>query len=191
MTERPEAMPETDVVELLLQQHREIRRLFDETQQSRGADRADAFDRLRRFLAVHETAEEEIVHPSARRTLADGDKVVDARLEEENRAKWMLRRLEEIGPEGKGFATLLGELQEVVLTHAANEEREEFSKLASEYSDAQRKAMAVAVKAAAAMAPTHPHAGVGSATADVVAGPYAVMLDRTHGPRVHRFDEAG
>lgn len=42
------------------------------------------------MLAVHETAEEEVVHPAARRTLAGGNELVDDRLAEESEAKDML-----------------------------------------------------------------------------------------------------
>jgi hypothetical protein len=38
--------------------------------------------------------------------------------------------------------------------------------------------MGMAVKAAEAMAPTHPHAGVESAKSNVLVGPYAAMVDR-------------
>ncbi|MGH3685517.1 MAG: hypothetical protein ACRDRU_20850 [Pseudonocardiaceae bacterium] len=47
------------------------------------------------MLAVHETAEEEVVHPAARRVLAGGnDGLVDDRLAEENEAKQLLSQLE-------------------------------------------------------------------------------------------------
>lgn len=39
--------------------------------------------------------------------------------------------------------------------------------------------MAKAVKAAEAMAPTRPHPGVESATANVALGPVAALMDRT------------
>src|SRR5690606_31450249 len=50
-----------DVVALLMRQHGDIRNLFDEVEQSTGDQRKDAFARLVRLLAVHETAEEEVV----------------------------------------------------------------------------------------------------------------------------------
>ncbi|MEV7141950.1 hemerythrin domain-containing protein, partial [Streptomyces tauricus] len=40
-------------------------------------------------------------------------------------------------------------------------------------------ALAKAVKAAEAMAPTRPHPGVESATANLAAGPVAALIDRT------------
>ena len=56
------ADPDLDVIELLERQHEEVRRLFREVQQASGEDRAEAFGCLVRLLAVHETAEEMVVH---------------------------------------------------------------------------------------------------------------------------------
>lgn len=75
-----------DVIDLLLDQHRQLRELFAKLDKSRGDQRRDTFRELVRLLAVHETAEEEIVHPAARETKG-GDRVVDVRLAEEHRAK--------------------------------------------------------------------------------------------------------
>ncbi|HEU5160848.1 MAG TPA: hemerythrin domain-containing protein [Streptosporangiaceae bacterium] len=179
MSERPESMPETDVIDLLLRQHAEIRRLFDEVAAADGAERTAAFDRLRRLLAVHETAEEEIVHPYARSTVKNGHKVVDARLAEENNAKQMLSKLEKMGTDDAGFAHLLGELRAAVLDHAQHEEEEEFPRIRQHATEEQLRGMAAAVKAAEAMAPTHPHPGVESVSANLLVGPFAAMMDRT------------
>ncbi len=56
-----------DVVALLMRQHGDIRNLFDEVEATTGEERRDAFHRLVRLLAVHETAEVEVVHPFARK----------------------------------------------------------------------------------------------------------------------------
>lgn len=178
MSERPETMPENDVVDLLLRQHQLIREYFAEVETSTGEQRRDAFDRLRRLLAVHETAEEEAVHPMARSAVGDGAQVIDSRLEEEHRAKQILEDLDATGTESVDFGTKLSVLKTAVLDHAEREEREEFPRLRESFGAAQRSAMGVAVKAAEAMAPTHPHAGVESATANVLAGPFAAMTDR-------------
>jgi hemerythrin superfamily protein len=126
MNQWPEAATQDDVVDLLLAQHQEIRRLFAETEGTGGQARAESFDRLRRLLAVHETAEEQVLHPEARRTLDDGDQVVDARLDEENQAKRMLEDLERVGPDAPNFLILLEQLKQAVLEHAEHEERDEF-----------------------------------------------------------------
>lgn len=179
MRQRSETMAEDDVIGLLLRQHQEIRRLFAETEKSRGREREDTFDRLRHLLAVHETAEEEIVHPEARRTLDNGDEVVDARLEEENQAKRLLEEIERVGPQAANFTTLLRQLKQAVLEHAEHEERDEFPQFSQRHPAYQREAMGKALKVALATAPTHPHPGVESATANLLIGPYAAMLDRS------------
>lgn len=178
MSARPETMPENDVVDLLLRQHEEIRGLFAEVTAAPAADRREPFDRLRRFLAVHESAEEMIVHPDARRVMADGDRVVDERLAEEKAAKETLAELEKMDPADPAFLSKLTALRHAVLTHAEHEEREEFPHLRAAHGGARLKAMGMAVKAAEAMAPTHPHAGVESAKSNLLVGPYAAMVDR-------------
>ncbi len=177
--ERPETMDENNIIDLLLRQHVEIRRLFLEVDSAPLDQRADAFDRLRRFLAVHETAEEEIVHPIARRKDEAISQIVDARLQEENEAKKTLEALESLGPESPEFPELFSVLRRSVLAHAEHEEREEFPTLRESLDETRSRGMAAAVKAAEAMAPTHPHAGVESATANILVGPFVSMMDRT------------
>lgn len=65
-----------------------------------------------------------------------------------------------------------------MLAHARSEERYEFQQLRAHTSEGQRRAMAAGVKAAEAMAPTHPHAGVESATKNMLLGPPTAMMDR-------------
>jgi hemerythrin superfamily protein len=176
--DRPKVMPESDVVDVLIHQHSQIRDLFDEVENSLGEERKDAFDRLVRLLAVHETAEEEVIHPLARRVLPGGEEIVEDRLEEERQAKEKLARIENMDPETPQFLTELDELRIAVLTHARAEERYEFHRIRDELGDAQRRGLAAAVKVAEAIAPTHPHPGVESATKNLLAGPAAAVADR-------------
>jgi hemerythrin superfamily protein len=167
-----------DVVAFLIAQHQQIKDLFEQVTRSSADDREQAFTALRRLLAVHETAEEEIVHPRARQELSDGDDVVDARLQEENEAKQKLATLERLDIDGSEFEKLFQELQADVLLHAASEEEQEFSRLADELDDDQLQRMRKAVELAEATAPTRPHPGVESAKENLLAGPFAAMLDR-------------
>jgi hemerythrin superfamily protein len=175
---RPKSTSDTEIVDLLIHQHAEIRDLFAEVHDSTGNARRAAFGRLVRLLAVHETAEEEIVHPVARRTLPGGDGIVDDRLQEERAAKELLSDLEDTDTDQPEFLQRLDELRMAVLDHARAEERYEFFRLREEFSPAQRRGMAAAVKAAEAAAPTHPHPGTESAAKNVVAGPLLAMTDR-------------
>ena len=168
-----------DVVGLLIRQHGDIRNLFDEVERSSGEERRDAFRRLVRLLAVHETAEEEVVHPFARRALSGGEQVVEDRLAEERAAKETLAALDDMDTDDPEFLTRLRALRTDVQEHARAEERYEFSHIRRSTDVTNLAAMAKAVKAAEAMAPTRPHPGVESATANVAVGPLAALMDRT------------
>ncbi|MGW0087317.1 hemerythrin domain-containing protein [Streptomyces sp. NPDC003393] len=171
--------PDVDVVALLMRQHGDIRNLFDEVERSSGDERRDAFRRLVRLLAVHETAEEEVVHPFARRALPGGEGVVEDRLAEEKEAKEALAALDEMDTEDPQFMPRLMKLRTAVQEHARAEERYEFSHIRRHADGTSLASMAKAVKAAEAMAPTRPHPGVESAAANVALGPVAALMDRT------------
>ncbi|WP_308169992.1 hemerythrin domain-containing protein [Acrocarpospora catenulata] len=174
----PEGMGERDVVELLMAQHRRIKEMFNEVEQASPADRGEAFTRLVRILAVHETAEEEIVHPFSRNKIENGDRVVDDRLAEEHRAKLLLQELDQAGPSAPDFMERLRQLRTAVEAHADSEEQYEFGELRAKTTESERHMLAVGVKAAEALAPTHPHPGVETATKNVLVGTPFAMMDR-------------
>ncbi|MFC4116475.1 hemerythrin domain-containing protein [Nonomuraea zeae] len=171
-------MGEHDVIDLLVAQHGRIRDLFDEVEQAPPEKVGEAFDRLTRMLSVHETAEEEIVHPYARRKLDNGQGVVGDRLTEEGRAKRLLADLHKAGVDNPAFWDRLAELRTAVTAHARSEERYEFARLRAHTSAAERRAMAVAVRAAEALAPARPHPGRESALGNLLAGPPLALMDR-------------
>jgi hemerythrin superfamily protein len=167
-----------DVVDYLTTQHDLIKAMFDEVLPATGEEREKAFHALRRMLAVHETAEEEIVHPRARHALDGGENVVKARLNEEHAAKQDLTELEKLDVDSPLFATKFTQLREDVLAHAEHEEKEEFGRLRLELDAAELRRMANVVELAELLAPTRPHPGVESAKANLIVGPFAAMLDR-------------
>lgn len=172
------AGPDIDVVDLLLTQHARIEEQFLLVVGAQGKDRQEAFDDLVRLLAMHETAEEEVVHPLSRTIAADGDGVVDERLREERQAKEMLKELVDADVDSDGFETALLLLRNAVLTHARHEERYEFPQLRAKVPADRLRGLAGVVRAAEATAPTRPHPGVESATANLVTGPALAVADR-------------
>ncbi|MFI9215822.1 hemerythrin domain-containing protein [Streptomyces werraensis] len=168
-----------DVVSLLMRQHGDIRNLFDEVEATSGEERRDAFRRLVRLLAVHETAEEEVVHPFVRRSVAGGQEIVEDRLKEEREAKELLAVLDDMDPDGPDFLPKLIELRRDVQMHARAEERYEFIHIRRSTDVTDLAAMAKAIKAAEAMAPTRPHPGVESGAKNMALGPVAALMDRT------------
>ena len=168
-----------DVVTYLTAQHEAIKALFIETLDASNAeDQQEAFTRLRTLLAVHETAEEMMVHPRVRRKIDGGEQVADARLSEEHDAKVALAGLEKIPFGTADFSKALIHLQAAVLKHAEQEETEEFTLLDEQLSDTELAKLTSAVEVAERIAPTHPHAGVESAFANFAVGPFASLLDR-------------
>jgi len=168
-----------DVVRFLKDQHNLIKDMFDEVFSASSDDaRGEAFTELRQLLAVHETAEEMVVHPRVRHEVEGGDIIVDARLVEEHDSKEHLAALEAMDIGSQEFLDELKLFQGSVIDHAEREELEEFSRLQRELDGDDLGRMAKAVMAAEAIAPTRPHAGVESAKANFALGPFASMLDR-------------
>ncbi|TXI61230.1 MAG: hemerythrin domain-containing protein [Mycolicibacterium mageritense] len=168
-----------DVVKFLKDQHNLIKDLFEEVFSASSTEaREKAFVDLRQLLAVHETAEEMVVHPRARSVVAHGDEIVDARLQEEHAAKQQLSDLESMDIDSKEFLAELAKFRDAVVDHAEHEEHEEFDKLQRKLDSDDLERMAKAVQAAEAIAPTRPHPGVESAKLNFAVGPFASMLDR-------------
>jgi hemerythrin superfamily protein len=166
-----------DVVELLTSQHEQVKSLFAALRNVKGDAATEPFDDLRAMLAVHETAEEEVVYPAVRQL--GFDDIVEARLTEEDEAKKTLADLEKMGPTAPEFAGALASFEKDVVAHAEAEEREIFPRLRQGIDAEQRRRMAQALLAAEAMAPTHAHKmAPTSATGNVVLGPFVAMVDR-------------
>jgi hemerythrin superfamily protein len=166
-----------DVIDLLCRQHEEIRQLFADLEQAPADNRKSLFNDLVRLLSVHETAEQELVHPAVR-DAAGGAEVVDARVAEERRAAELLDTMTDIGPDAEGFDTLLVQLREDVLAHAEHEETAEFPALRRAVDRERLVSMAGALRAAERIAPTRPHPGVESPAANLLLGPPLAIMDR-------------
>ncbi|MEV8516842.1 DUF2795 domain-containing protein [Dactylosporangium sp. NPDC051484] len=168
-----------DVVDILLTRHSEIKQLFAQLATAQGAGKQEVFHTLVRRLAVHESAEELVVHPAARDIIADGDQIIDQLLHEESDAKRALSDLYDLGMDHPEFDRHLSVLGESVVAHAAQEERMEFTRL-REQADADRlRRLGRAFEAAEALAPTRPHPGTGeSAIANLFAGPPIGVFDK-------------
>ncbi|MGC9669512.1 hemerythrin domain-containing protein [Planosporangium sp. 12N6] len=170
---------EKDVVELLVDQHNQIKTMFAEMETAKGDRKREVFEDLVRLLAVHETAEEEVVHPVARRKIANGKQVVDERLHEEDQAKRMLAELYDLGIDKPEFDIRFRAAKDSIIAHAEREERDEFSGLRQTVDADQLRRMADAVKAAERTAPTRPHPNAPeSAVGNLLAGPPLAVFDR-------------
>jgi hypothetical protein len=96
---------------------------------------------------------------------------------EEEHAKRLLAKLQEIGPQGRGYLATLGALGREVLAHAAREEREEFPALAR-LGRRRRWLLGLEVRLARQVAPTRPHPKVNGELANRLAMPVLGPVDR-------------
>ena len=166
-----------DVIDMLKQQHAQIRRAFRRAALP-GPIRHRAFHDLVRLLAIHEAAEEAHVHPKARRALPGGKALAAARRREEKEAKRLISRLYRIGPDGSGYLRALREVRRVVLAHAGREEREEFRALRRAVGGRRRRLLGLEVRVTQAIAPTRPHRFMNNEMANKLAAPLFGPIDR-------------
>jgi hemerythrin superfamily protein len=165
-------------IEILTNQHNQIKQLFALVENSEGEQRQEEFDHLRALLAVHETAEEEVLRPVTRSKLTNGKEVAQARIDEENEAKEVLAKLEKLGTGSPEFMPQFQQFKKSVLAHAESEEIYEFPGIRSSMGADELKKMGKRIKEAERMAPTHPHPSAKSTGANYVMGPFAAMVDR-------------
>jgi hemerythrin superfamily protein len=170
-------LPEGDVIRFLLNQHAQIRDLFDEVQASHGDERRHAFEELRALLAMHETAEEMVLRPVTEKIAASG--VAEARNAEEQEANEVLKKLEDVDLESPDFDRQFAELKEAVDAHAESEEHEEFPAVLEACDLDQRRSMGRRMEAVEKVAPTRPHPSTaGSPAKQWTVGPFASLIDR-------------
>ncbi|GEM_PF-932879 len=128
----PEPMnPVEKLWQLLHSEHLEVERLLDAVTSQAGGDRAAAFGRLRRYLAVHEAAEGVGIHTFTAPPEADD------RLAEEDLATRAIADLEGMDPGSDAFDEAFGHLAKDVRAHAAAEEHEEMPAVLKDTSSEQ------------------------------------------------------
>jgi len=166
-----------DIVTVLLDQHERIKTAMSQVADRTGEAKQEAFDDLRRLLAVHETAEELILRPVTR-SIGSGE-IAQARLDEEKAASQTLSDLESMGSDDPRFDGVFAGFRADVLRHAQAEESLEFPQIVQHKDANERSDLGRTLLAAEKVAPTHPHPSTaGSTTAQAVVGPFAAMVDR-------------
>jgi hemerythrin superfamily protein len=166
-----------DLIDAIRSDHEEIKSLMEQVGTA-TTNREEAFSRLVTKLATHETAEEEVVHPLARKA-PDGDRLVEARLEEESEGKTELAELEKMGVDDPSFSASFQKLRSAVLAHAEHEEREEHPRIRESVDADRLEKAATLFRKAEQIGPTHAHAhSPQSATGNVLVGTFVAVADR-------------
>lgn len=172
-----EPLHEEDVIAILLRQHDRIREAFVQVKSATGNEKKARFNELRALSAAHETAEEMVIRGATRQTA--GADVADDRNREEREANRALAALEHMDVNGDEFEVAFQEYQQLVLDHAAAEEKLEFPHIRAGKSPAELARMGRVLLAVEKIAPTHPHPSTaGSPVLQWAVGPYVSLLDR-------------
>lgn len=109
-----------DVVDLIMQDHREVERLFEELR-SHPEERPLLVPTLTSLLTAHSRAEEAEVYPAARNEADEADEVAHSQAEHAQ-AEQILAELAEADPGSDQFDKVLAELMEAVNHHVEEEE---------------------------------------------------------------------
>ena len=115
-----------DVIDVLLTQHDEIRRVFSAVGRATGNEKQELFKALELLVYVHEEGERRVVRTAVRNSGAAGDEVGRARTLEEETIGRMVAELHDRTVEHPDFDALFATLQQAVADHNAHEERDEF-----------------------------------------------------------------
>jgi hemerythrin superfamily protein len=168
----------TDLIELLLQDHKKAEALLGRIGQS-GEDQSALFDELVHDLVGHEVAEEEVVYPAVRSSVPGGDALADTRIAEQQKAEELLSKMEKMDRGSAEFAQSMAKLHDEAISHAKAEEAEVFPSLREHLSAERSSQLGRAYETAKAVAPTHPHPHApNTPPGDVAAGSIAAIADR-------------
>lgn len=172
------ARPQDDVLTRVLEDHAEIKRRFNALAVAGSApDKREALSALIHKLVVHETAEQEVLHPLTR-VASHGDAVADLRIAEEDHAEDLLARLEQLDVEAPGFDAMIAALRHDVLRHADAEQTTELPKI-EQAVDAGKLTRLAPIFRAAEASPSYPETtDPASAVSHVVPLPPAAIAKR-------------
>jgi hemerythrin superfamily protein len=177
-------MTQSDVIQILEHDHREVEEMFAELESLRGASsdddlkrRKDLADQVTIELVRHSVAEEVLVYPEVEDKVSK-EEVEHAR-EEHAEAEETLARLEKLDADDPGFdeelATLMGEIRH----HIEDEEGRMFADMRRVLDEDELRRLGARVEAFKKVAPTRPHPNVpNEALPRALAGPGASLLDR-------------
>jgi hemerythrin-like domain-containing protein len=117
-------MADTDITELIEQDHREAERLFQQLLSGEATDPAAIAEQLCTELKVHTEVEEQVAYPAMRKAVPSGDQKIDEGIHEHDEASQLIAKLERLDVDDPAFESTLMELQEAVQHHVQEEESE-------------------------------------------------------------------
>jgi len=122
---------ETDAIELLMDDHKKVKKLFKEFEKlSKQEDidgKVEIATQICEELTVHAAVEEEIFYPAARAAIGDDDMLNEA-LVEHATAKDLIAQIQEMSGDDEMYDAKVTVLSEYINHHVEEEETEMFPK---------------------------------------------------------------
>lgn len=111
-----------DVIDLLIQQHREVDALFEAFRNAEDdASKKELCIQLAEALTLHATIEERWIYPVARRVI--GEDKIQHSVDEHGEMKSIIADMLRARNDVSGLAAKVGELEKLVKSHVADEEK--------------------------------------------------------------------
>ena len=169
-----------DVIELLEHDHREVEEMFAEFDRATDPkERRTIVDKVIIELVRHSEAEEQAVYPAMRKSLPNGDALVEHEIEEHSEAEVVMKKLDGMDPEDPQFPVLMAQLQTAIREHVREEEGEAFPKFRAAVGQEELDKLGSTVEKLKKIVPTHPHPSAPDHPPfNALLGPGAGLLDR-------------
>jgi hemerythrin-like domain-containing protein len=149
----------TDMVSVLVTDHREMKAYFRELEAATGGKgRREAADKLTAEVARHSVAEEMYLYPAARKILPDGDALIDEEIKEHAEVEELLKKWEGMDGDDPEFLTTYREIRDGLLHHIDEEEEPKlFPQMQAALSREEQEDLGAKITRAKKLAPTRPH----------------------------------
>jgi Hemerythrin HHE cation binding domain len=119
----------TDVIDVLLGQHEQVRQLLVRAREADGAERHRLVGELARVVRAHESGEQVVIYPTVCDRTPGGTRVAVACLTEGYQVARALAEMRTLTAEHPSYQVRLAAVTRAFLNHAAHEEAGEFPAL--------------------------------------------------------------
>lgn len=169
-----------DATEVLVQQHREVDRAFDEFTATTDPQRRKEIARqVIHDLSVHAGIEEFAFYPTVKDALPELADEIDHDLEEHAEAKQLLGDLQGMNPSQEEFDTTFRRLISDIRHHVEEEESDLFPKVRDALTEQELRDLGEAMMELQSKVPTRPHPRAPQEPpANTALGPIVGALDR-------------
>ena len=170
----------TDVIALLEHDHREVEQMFAEFEQATSKEQKETLrDRIIIELVRHSEAEEQAVYPMIRKTIDNGEQIVEHEIDEHSKAERIMKELDTMSADDPQFGVLMQQLMASIKEHVAEEENDVFPQFRTKVDASELDKLGETVQRLKKIVPTHPHPmAPDHPPFNALLGPGAGLVDR-------------